>query len=372
MNPMKKRLRVLVVEDSPDDAELVLRELRRGGYEPMAERVETSDAMQMALLQEWDLVIADHSLPHFNSFEALAILKQARLDLPLIIVSGVISEETAVAVMKIGAYDYVAKGNLGRLGVSVRNALHEAEERRRRKRAEQALCDRQELFRTFSACSPIGILLADLEGRCLYSNPRFRELFGFLPKGSLAEQWTQAVHPDDRSRTLSEWRRSLEEAREQSWELRLHIVGPPVCWVRVRLSRLQSQHDDPKGYLAVVEDISERKHLQEQLQQAMTMGDFTQSARNVAHDLNNLMGVILAHGEMALLRLNPADPLHGHVSKMSQAAQRATALASDLMRSRREPGSEPTAASLDASAGRPSWIIESPGEWTTPARGTSG
>ena len=85
------------------------------------------------------------------------------------------------------------------------------------------------------------------------------------------------------------------------------------------------------------------------LQQTMTMGDFTQAARDLAHSLNNLMAVILANGEMALLRLNPADPLHGHVTKMSQAAQRATALASDLVRSKRIPGSEPMAASLDAS-----------------------
>src|SRR3970040_85291 len=113
---MVRPLRVLVIEDNEDDAALMLRELQRGGYEPVARRVETPAAMAHALQQEtWDVVLADWNLPQFSALFALEMLKSQGLDLPFIIVSGTISEEAAVAAMKAGAHDYMMKSNLGRL-----------------------------------------------------------------------------------------------------------------------------------------------------------------------------------------------------------------------------------------------------------------
>ncbi|MEK6607976.1 MAG: hybrid sensor histidine kinase/response regulator [Myxococcota bacterium] len=133
-------LRVLIVEDSEDDCALVVRELRRGGYELTVERVETPEAMSAALeRQRWDLVIADHALPRFSGPAALALLQKHGLDLPFIIVSGSIGEETAVATMRAGAHDYILKDNLGRLAAAVPRELRDAEGRRRRRRAEASL-----------------------------------------------------------------------------------------------------------------------------------------------------------------------------------------------------------------------------------------
>ncbi len=103
---MGKPLRVLIVEDSEDDARLLLHELKRGGYDPTYERVETREAMAQALeKQAWDIVLADYAMPHFSGLAALVLFKEMGLDLPFIIVSGTIGEEFAVELMKAGAHD---------------------------------------------------------------------------------------------------------------------------------------------------------------------------------------------------------------------------------------------------------------------------
>ncbi len=135
---MSKPIRVLIVEDREDDALLVVRELRRSGFEPEFERVDTPEAMTATLAnRKWDLIISDYAMPHFSGVAALSVLKESGLDLPFIIVSGTIGEDIAVAAMKAGAHDYVMKGNLQRLIPSVERELREAEVRFQRWRAEE-------------------------------------------------------------------------------------------------------------------------------------------------------------------------------------------------------------------------------------------
>ncbi len=134
---MSKTLRVLIVEDSENDALLLVRELRKGGFEPAFDRVDTADAMAAALAkQTWDLVLADYAMPHFSGIAALELLKQIGLDIPFIVVSGSIGEDVAVAAMKAGAHDYMMKGNLQRLIPSVERELRDAELRRQHRLAE--------------------------------------------------------------------------------------------------------------------------------------------------------------------------------------------------------------------------------------------
>lgn len=113
---MGKPLRVLIVEDSEEDAMLLLDGLRQGGYEPTSQRVDTSEAMDQALAKSyeegWDIVISDYVMPGFSGLAALALLKAKGIDLPFIVVSGKIGEEVAVETMKAGAHDYVLKNNL--------------------------------------------------------------------------------------------------------------------------------------------------------------------------------------------------------------------------------------------------------------------
>ena len=113
-------LKVLFVEDSENDVALVLRELKRVGYEVASERVETAKAMQAALLDSpWDIILCDYNMPSFNALQALEVLKASGKDLPFIVVSGTIGEETAVLILKAGAQDFMLKDQMARLGPAI-------------------------------------------------------------------------------------------------------------------------------------------------------------------------------------------------------------------------------------------------------------
>jgi DNA-binding NtrC family response regulator len=137
---MNKLLRVLIVDDSEDDALLSLRGLRAGGFEPEFQRVETPEAMAAALTaRPWDIILSDYSMSHFSGLSALAIVKQSGLDLPFILVSGTIGEDLAVNAMKAGAHDYVMKGNLHRLTTAIERELRDVEIRKEHKQAHEWL-----------------------------------------------------------------------------------------------------------------------------------------------------------------------------------------------------------------------------------------
>lgn len=133
-------INVLIVEDSEDDSEMVLRELRRGGYDPYYVMVYTSEAMQRELSsRKWNIVISDFSMPQFDAFAALELLHSSQQDIPFIIVSGTIGEDRAVQAMKMGAHDYIIKGNLKRLIPAVDRELREAKVRQERRKADETI-----------------------------------------------------------------------------------------------------------------------------------------------------------------------------------------------------------------------------------------
>ena len=137
---MSTHLRILLIEDSEVDARLVLREVQRAGYKVEPERVETADAMRAALTrQPWDLIICDFSLPKFSGPKALELLKESGIDLPFIIVSGTIGEESAVNALKAGAHDFIIKGNFARLIPAIQRELKDAAIRRERREREREL-----------------------------------------------------------------------------------------------------------------------------------------------------------------------------------------------------------------------------------------
>lgn len=134
---MEKTLRVLLVEDSEDDALLLERELKRHGYQPALRRVDCAAGLLHALQDPgWDVAILDHNLPGFSSEAALKMIREAELDAPAIILSGTIGEEAAVAAMKAGAADYIMKTNMTRLVPAIERELRDAELRRKHREAE--------------------------------------------------------------------------------------------------------------------------------------------------------------------------------------------------------------------------------------------
>jgi len=191
-------LRVLIIEDNADDALLAVRSLEHAGYAVRTDRVQTAGELRKTLVQSaWDLVLADYSLPHFSAPEALAILKEAWPDIPFIVVSGKIGEDVAVQLMKDGAADYVMKDDLPRLGPAVQREIHDAEERRRKREAEQALKEAEERYRALVESQTDLIVRTGPDQRFGYANPTYCALFGKSLQELTDSSYQPLIHPDD-------------------------------------------------------------------------------------------------------------------------------------------------------------------------------
>ncbi|HYJ47875.1 MAG TPA: response regulator, partial [Pyrinomonadaceae bacterium] len=173
---MAKTLTVLNIEDSERDSLILRRHLQRAGYEVTLTRVETSEAMREALAaREWDIILSDYSLPHFNALSALEVLREGQRDVPFIIISGTIGEAVAVEAMRAGAHDYLMKDNLVRLAPTIERELKEAESRRARRQAEEALRLQAHLLNTVEQA----VIATDSNGTIIYWNRFAEKLYGW-------------------------------------------------------------------------------------------------------------------------------------------------------------------------------------------------
>ena len=208
---MNSVIRVLLVEDSEDDVRLMVRTLKRDGFEPSVCVVQTGDEMLEALgAGEWDVVISDFQLPHFTGLDAVTLLRREKYDLPFILVSGTIGEETAVAVMRAGASDYLMKSNLMRLGPAIRRELADVELRRR---VSSQLRRSEEMFTAMVEQLPMAIYLSEgPQQEVVYLNPKFKALFGCgAERISVMSDCFPRAYPDAeyRQSVLADWEKKL-------------------------------------------------------------------------------------------------------------------------------------------------------------------
>lgn len=210
---MAERIKVLLIEDSAGDAFLVIHELKAGNFNPFWKRVHTANAFQDQLDScEWDIIIADYYLPGFDAPKALEILKEKQLDIPFIVVSGVIGEQVAVEIMKSGAHDYLMKGNLTRLSEAVRREVREAQLRKQHQQAELTI--KLQLTAIDAAIDGISIVKNDAY---LYANPSFLRLFGYsYTEELIGKDWRVIYSPEDIIRFRQEVFPQLE--RHLAWQ----------------------------------------------------------------------------------------------------------------------------------------------------------
>src|SRR6266550_7372557 len=189
---MGERLRVLVLEDRVDDAELIARELRDGGLTAVWERVDTEAGFVARLQAGWDVIIADYSLPQFSAPRALEILKRLDLDIPFIVVSGNVGEAAAVAAMRSGAHDYVFKGNLSRLRPAIEREVRAAAER---KAARAAQSDHHRRLRSIFDSALDAVVTMDAGGLITDWNPMAETIFGWPKSEAVGKPVTQTIIP---------------------------------------------------------------------------------------------------------------------------------------------------------------------------------
>ncbi len=270
---MAQTLRLLIVEDSEDDTLLLVRELQRHGYAPVFERVETAAAMQAALTEQtWDIVIADYVLPHFNALDALQVLKQLNIDLPFIVVSGVIGEETAVAAMKAGAHDYLMKGNLQRLAPAVEREVRDAHMRQRHRQVEQTLQTSEIRHRAISELvSDFAYALRFEENGAAsleWMTDAMSRITGYSSKAlQRGDMLYQLVHPDDTEVVARSYQRVMNGLSDVT-EFRIVTRTGDVRWLR---AHAQPIWDEVQQRLVRIygaaQDITERKQTEVILKQ---------------------------------------------------------------------------------------------------------
>ncbi|HEU5162000.1 MAG TPA: PAS domain S-box protein, partial [Thermoanaerobaculia bacterium] len=253
-------LRVLLVEDSDDDAMLVEGLLRRDGFDVSLTRVEERAALDAALALDWDLVISDFSLPQFTAVDVIRAVRERGLDLPLLIVSGTIGEETAVETMRIGADDYLMKGKLQRLPMAIRRELREFEIRRERRAAAEKLHENERLMVQALALARMGHFVWYLDSDLVVWSDDTYRIHGvtretFTP--SLAS-WLTLVHEEDRDRARTEVAESIVSG---SFETSVRIVTPQG---EVRIIDLLGESEkneagDAISLLGVVKDVTESR-----------------------------------------------------------------------------------------------------------------
>ena len=340
-------LRLLLVEDTDDDAALVTRALRQAGFTLEVSRVQTPEEFLAALEPPPHMVISDHSLPSFSSWDALSNLRARNIDVPFIVVSGTIDEESAVGLLKAGAHDFVTKQNLARLGPATRRELQEARNRAERRDAQAQLQLQRDFLRTVIDSNPAVIFAKDWHGTYTLANRATAAVFGTTPELLVGktdrdfkltpEEVEQLVATD---RTVMTTGQPAIIARESITD-----ASGRARWFETRKVPLLMPNAPPQ-VLGIGIDITERVSAEEQFRQAQKMEAVGQLAGGIAHDFNNLLTAILGYSELLLQRVENDAELTQDVEEIRKAGQRASGLTRQLLAFSRKQVLEPRTLDL--------------------------
>ncbi|GAX59508.1 PAS/PAC sensor hybrid histidine kinase [Candidatus Scalindua japonica] len=437
---MNKSIHVLVVEDSEDDTLLIIEEIRRGGFEPTFERVETYEHMEVALDKGgWDVVISDYAMPIFNAPAALKLLQEKKSNVPFIIISGAIGEDVAVAMMKAGAHDYLMKDNLARLVPAIEREMQEASNRTERiqikreiehlasfpqmntdpilevnfygmvtfynsaackiidklglkkdanlfyhkdikeilkginkkngkhlcrdvkigsltfeeniylipefkvlriyarditerKQAEEKLYESEVRFRSIFEQAAVGIIHVAGNGRFLKANKCFCKIIGYTELEILERTFWDITHPDDIHKQ-EQSRRNVLEGKASSYNIEKRYIRKDnsIIWVNLSVSLVRKPGGEPHYFVSVVEEITERKKIQETLLQSEKLRSLGTITAGIAHDFNNILTPIKGYADIMLKKLPSSDPLYENLEHILKSVYRAEEMVKQIL-----------------------------------------
>jgi PAS domain S-box-containing protein len=333
---MPEPLRLLMAEDSPDDAGLLEVALRAGGFDPEIHCVSTEEEFRAALAEGgWDAVLLDYSLPRFGALRGLEVLRETGSPLRALVISGTVGEDELVAAMRAGAVDYIQKENLSRLPPAIRRELKDAAARREyvseRKEAEAALRRSEAHFRSLIENASELIVVADTANGITYVSPSVERVLGYVAEERLGRSPLELVHPDDQMRVQQLFADTVRPVAVME-PLRVRLRHRDGSWRTLEaVARRQTGEGVVGGIVINARDITEREHLEAQLLQAQKIEAVGRLAGGIAHDFNNLVTAILGYADLALRRLAPQDPLRRNVEEITRAAERAAGLTQQLL-----------------------------------------
>ena len=323
-------VRILLLEDVPADAALIQRELTKAGLVFVSQQVDTRVAFEEALrIFAPDVILSDHGLPGFDGAAALQFVRERFPALPVILVTGSLNEETAVEFMKAGAADYVLKDHLTRLPQAIKRALRESRLREERELAVAALRASEEQYRALFENTPYPMWVFDLEThRLLAVNSAAIAHYGYRREEFLALKIEDLRAPEDIP--------ALEQHLATK-EAGYHTTGPwrhrkkDGTLIEVQTSGHEITFAGRRAELVVIDDVTERKRLEEQFRQAQKMEAVGRLAAGVAHDFNNLLTAILGTTDLMIEDLPADDPDREGLLDIRGAAERAAVLTRQLL-----------------------------------------
>jgi|APCry1669188910_1035180.scaffolds.fasta_scaffold00131_9 PAS domain S-box-containing protein len=310
---MSKPLRVLFIEDQAEDCCMLVSELEKAGYELIWKRVDTMPALTEALEKgRWDLILSDYAMPDFSGLVALGVFKKTELEIPFIFVSGVMGESTAVKAMKMGASDYVMKGNLKRLVPAVERELRDYAIRSKEKQAEKALVESNRRWKELFENIRDGWVATELDGRFTECNKAFELMLGYslselqnlTYERITPEKWHGAEQEIVRNKIL---RHGYSGVYEKEYIRSDGTVFPVELSSYLR----KDEKGSPIGFWAIARDITQRKKMENELRESVEKAEAVSHLKsslllNISHELRTPMNGIL--GFAAFLKERQTDP----------------------------------------------------------------
>ncbi|OLP15535.1 hybrid sensor histidine kinase/response regulator [Leptolyngbya sp. 'hensonii'] len=291
---------VLLVDDHPENL-LVLEAILGRLGQNLVKAQSGTEALRCLLNQDFAVVLLDVQMPMLDGFETATLIRQRERsrNTPIIFLTAFNTSDTLIFKgYALGAVDYLMKPInpeilLSKVSVFVDLYKKTAEVERQSRQLmviNAELRQSEARFRSLSACSPVGIFLLDIAGRCTYTNPQCQAICGFTLEESLEEGWTQFLHPDDRARAMADWTQNIRNHQTFSYEYRFQRGDGSLCWAHVRTSPLFSDHGALMGHVGTLEDITERKQAEAIREQVLQ----EQAARQQAEAANRMKDEFLA------------------------------------------------------------------------------
>ena len=322
-------LRLLIVEDNAQDAELQVAILKRAGYQVQHEVAPSEEILQRKLREtDFDIILADYNLQNWTGLDALDILKQSGRSIPVVMVTGSLGDEAAVECIKEGAADYVLKDRVGRLPLAVRRALMERDMLRERSMAQIALQQSEERYRDLLENANDLIHSYSPDGRILYTNRAWRDALGYTEEEVNRLDVSAVIHPDSRESWSQQIERLMHGEPDDKAELKL--VTKDGRAILGEASRTCKFEDGKLAFIrSIIRDITERRQLEEQIRQTAKMEAIGQLAGGVAHDFNNLLTVILGYGQILQETVGATEK--EYVTEILKSSDRAASLTRQLL-----------------------------------------